>query len=60
MPNSFPILLSRLSAGDRAVVVAVEADQELQGRLMGMGLFAGSEIEVLYGGVGKSSPMRIG
>ena len=52
--------LVQVLAGEKVVVVAINTDQELLGRLMGMGLFIGTKVEILQGGKGKSGPLRIG
>ena len=52
--------LTQVLAGKKVVVVAINTDQELLGRLMGMGLFVGTKVEILQGGRGKSGPLRIG
>ena len=52
--------LTRVPAGDQAVVVAINTEQELQGRLMGMGLFVGTKVDILQGGEGKHGPLLLG
>jgi len=42
--------LSQLSGGLHGTVVDVIADLELQGRLMGLGLFAGTRFQLLRNG----------
>ena len=43
--------LSRFPSGLHGTVVDVVADAELQGRLMGMGLFIGSHVQLLRSGM---------
>lgn len=50
--------LSDLPENARAIVVALKADQEIQGRLMGLGVFIGVELELLQ--ADKKCPFRIG
>ncbi len=52
--------ITRFSAGVDATVVAINADRELQGRLMGLGLFVGSRVHLFQGGQGKSGPLLLG
>jgi len=54
------VFLTQISVGEKAVVVAINTDPELQGRLMGMGLFVGTKVEILQGGQGQSGPLRVG
>jgi Fe2+ transport system protein FeoA len=53
-------LLDSLHSFDRATVVGLNTSNELQGRLMGMGLTVGAKVEVLQGGNGRSRPLLIG
>ena len=43
-------LLSRFPDGSYGTIVDITADTELQGRLMGMGLFVGIRFQLLRGG----------
>ena len=52
-------VLSSLSPGAKATVIGIPEDPDLQGRLLGMGLFPGAEIELQQGGAGKRTPLRI-
>ncbi len=52
--------LARIPAGETATIVAINTEQELQGRLMGMGLFVGTKVDILRGGQGKSGPLLVG
>ncbi|MCL2624912.1 MAG: ferrous iron transport protein A, partial [Planctomycetaceae bacterium] len=54
-------MLDALNTSDRATVVGLNTSNELQGRLMGMGLTVGAKVEVLQGGGhGRSKPLLIG
>jgi Fe2+ transport system protein FeoA len=44
------VFLSRFPDGLHGTIVDVIADAELQGRLMGMGLFVGTRFQLLRGG----------
>ena len=44
------VFLSRFPDGWHGTIVDVIADAELQGRLMGMGLFVGTRFQLLRGG----------
>ena len=52
-------VLSSLVTGEKATVIAIPSDPDLQGRLLGLGLFPGTEIELQQGGAGKRQPLRI-
>ena len=45
---------------DRATVVELNVSNELQGRLMGMGLTIGAKVEILHGGHGRFKPLVVG
>ena len=47
--------LSRFPDGFHGTVVNITADAELQGRLMGMGLFAGTRFQLLRSGTTDSN-----
>ena len=49
------VSLSRFPDGLHGTVVDVIADAELQGRLMGMGLFVGTRFQLLRGGGGGNA-----
>lgn len=51
--------LSRFPSGVHGTVVDVTADAELQGRLMGMGLFVGTRFQLLRGGTTPNIPFLI-
>lgn len=53
-------MLDALGTLDRATVVGLNTSNELQGRLMGMGLTVGAKVEVLQGGNGRNKPLLIG
>ena len=53
-------MLDALNTFDRAMVIGLNTSNELQGRLMGMGLTVGAKVEVLQGGNGRSKPLLIG
>ena len=42
--------LDRFQDGEHGTIVDITADAELQGRLMGMGLFIGTRFQLLRGG----------
>ena len=46
------VALSRFPNGLHGTVVDITADAELQGRLMGMGLFIGTRFQLLRSGMG--------
>ena len=52
--------LDGLNTSERATVVGLNTSNELQGRLMGMGLTVGAKVEVLQGGYGRFKPLLIG
>jgi len=49
-PNACLLALSRFPNGLQGTIADVIADAELQGRLMGMGLFIGTRFQLLQGG----------
>jgi Fe2+ transport system protein FeoA len=51
--------LSRFTQGQSGTIVEMVAEPELQGRLMGMGLFVGTRFRVLQGGNRPHQPMLI-
>lgn len=51
--------LSRFPAGSTGTVVDMTTDNELQGRLMGMGLFVGTRFQLLQGGLGSRKPLLL-
>ena len=53
-------ILDTLNTSDCATVVGLNTSNELQGRLMGMGLTVGVKVEVLQGGNGRFKPLLIG
>ena len=53
-------MLDALNTSDRALVVGLNTSNELQGRLMGMGLTVGAKVEILQGGHGRYKPLLIG
>ena len=52
--------LTSISCGEDATIVAINTELELQGRLMGLGLFVGSRIRLFRGGPGKRGPLLLG
>jgi Fe2+ transport system protein FeoA len=50
--NSFP-------QGESGTIVDLTADAELQGRLMGMGMFIGTQFKLLQGGLASRKPLLI-
>lgn len=48
-----------MSPGDEGIVITMRLGSELQGRLMGLGLFVGSKVRVLQGGNGKNKPLLL-
>lgn len=53
--------LSQLPAGTRGTIVALNSENELQGRLMGLGMMVGSEIRLLRGTrIGKTVLVAVG
>jgi|GEM_PF-1791633 len=53
-------MLESLNMSDCATIVGLNATNELQNRLMGMGLTIGAKIEILHGGHGRFKPFIIG
>jgi len=53
-------MLDSLNMSDRATVVELNASNELQSRLMGMGLTIGAKVEILHGGRGRFKPLVVG
>ncbi len=51
--------LSRFPAGAAGTIVDVNAESDLQGRLMGMGLFVGTRFRLLQGGGGSRKPLLL-
>ncbi len=51
--------LSRFPTGQTGTVVDMNAESELQGRLMGMGLFVGTRFHLLQGGGGSRKPVLL-
>lgn len=49
--------IDSLSPGQEAVVVGVRVGVELQGRLMGLGLFVGSKVKIVQGGNSQRKPL---
>ena len=63
MPLTSPIqkhrtVLSCLAVSEKATVIGIPTDPDLQGRLLGLGLFPGREIELQQGSAGQR-PLRI-
>ena len=54
------MFLPEIPPGEKAVVVAINTGQELLGRLMGMGVFVGTKVEVFRGGPDQFGPLLIG
>ena len=52
--------LLQTPTGKKVTVIAINTEQELQGRLMGMGVFVGTTLEVLQGGKDQFGPLLIG
>jgi ferrous iron transport protein A len=50
--------LSHFSQGESGTIVDLTVEPELQGRLMGMGLFVGTRFRVLQGGTTTSASTR--
>ena len=53
-------MLDAINISDRATVVELNASNDLQGRLMGMGLTIGAKVEILHGGYGRFEPLVVG
>jgi len=53
-------MLESLNMSERATVVKLNTSNELQNRLMGMGLTIGTKVEILHGGHGRFKPLVIG
>lgn len=51
--------LDRFSKGFCGTVVDMNAEPELQGRLMGMGLFVGTRFRLLRGGKSSTEPLLL-
>ena len=60
MPDRFYQSLTQIPAGKKTTVVAIHTEQELLGRLMGLGLFVGTKVEILRGGNDQAGPILIG
>ena len=52
--------LTSILPKDDATIVAIDTELELQGRLMGLGLFVGSKVHLFRGGPGKRGPLLLG
>jgi Fe2+ transport system protein FeoA len=53
------IYLSAFPQGESGTIVDMTADAELQGRLMGMGMFIGTQFKLLQGGRASSKPLLL-
>jgi len=53
-------MLDSLNISDRATIVKLNASNELQCRLMGMGLTIGAKVEILHGGRSRFKPLVVG
>ncbi|MDR2346450.1 MAG: ferrous iron transport protein A [Planctomycetaceae bacterium] len=51
--------LSTCLQGESGTIVDMTADAELQGRLMGMGMFIGTRFKLLQGGLASRKPILI-
>ena len=51
--------LSRFPTGASGTIVDMNTESELQGRLMGMGLFVGTRFQLLQGGAGSQKPLLL-
>ncbi len=51
--------LSRFPTGRIGTIVDMNAESDLQGRLMGMGLFVGTRFKLLQGGAGSGKPLLL-
>jgi Fe2+ transport system protein FeoA len=51
--------LSAFPQGETGTIVDMTADAELQGRLMGMGMFIGTRFKLLQGGLASHKPLLI-
>jgi len=60
MPERFHQYLTQVPPGEKTTVVAMNTEQELLDRLMGMGLFIGTKVEIFRGGNSQSGPLLIG
>lgn len=52
--------ISHIPAGKEATIVSIDTEWDLQGRLMGMGLFVGTKVGILRGGEAMSGPLLLG
>jgi len=53
-------LLDSLNMSDYATVVELNASNELQNRLISMGLTIGARVEIMHGGHGRFKPLVVG
>ncbi|MDR1924984.1 MAG: ferrous iron transport protein A [Planctomycetaceae bacterium] len=53
------IYLSTFPQGEVGTIVDMTADTELQGRLMGMGMFVGTRFKLLQGGHSSQKPLLV-
>ncbi|MDR3181639.1 MAG: ferrous iron transport protein A [Planctomycetaceae bacterium] len=51
------VFLHTFPCGSHGTIVEIVAEPELQGRLMGMGLFAGTRFQLLQGGKQSALPL---
>ncbi len=51
--------LSCFPTGAAGIVVDMNSESDLQGRLMGMGLFVGTRFRLLQGGAGSGQPLLL-
>jgi Fe2+ transport system protein FeoA len=49
--------LTSFSKGEKGTVVEIITEPALQGRLMGMGLFTGTQFQLIQGGRGSHLPL---
>jgi len=53
-------LLDSLNISNYATIVELNTSNELQNRLMGMGLTIGAKVEILHGGHSRFKPLVVG
>jgi Fe2+ transport system protein FeoA len=53
------IYLSEFPQGESGTIVDMMTDAELQGRLMGMGMFIGTQFKLLQGGLASNKPLLL-
>lgn len=52
--------LNNVTSGKTVTVVAIKAEQELLGRLMGLGIFVGTKLVLFRGGKTQAGPLLLG